>query len=69
MAKKSENAGEPRPRSGQITFVTGVHYRKKTKTLYVTKRKLTFKNGVLIEVGGTTEPEEINLLDTQEKKE
>ena len=32
-APKGDKKAEPRPRSGQITFVTGVHYRKKEKKL------------------------------------
>jgi hypothetical protein len=69
MADKADKAQEPRPRSGQITFLTGVHYHKGKKKLYVTKRKLVFKKGVLVEVSDTGPAEEIDLTDLpQEKK-
>jgi hypothetical protein len=69
MADKADKAQEPGPRSGQITFLTGVHYHKGKKKLYVTKRKLVFKKGVLVEVGDTGPAEEIDLTDLpQEKK-
>jgi hypothetical protein len=67
VADKTEKAEEPRPRSGQITFVTGVHYHKGKKKLYITKRKLTFKNGVLVGVGGTGPAEELQIGDGPQK--
>ncbi len=63
MADKADKQPEPRPRSGQITFVTGVHYREATGKLYITRRKLVFKKGLLVEVGDTGKPEEISVRD------
>jgi hypothetical protein len=62
---KAEKTGEPRPRSGQITFVTGVHSHKGRKKFYITKRKLVFKKGILVEVGDTGPPEELDLSAAQ----
>ncbi len=59
----------PRPRSGQITFVTGVHYHRGKKKLYVTRRKLVFKNGLLVEVGDTGPAEEIDVRAFREKEQ
>jgi hypothetical protein len=45
-----------------------VHYHKGKKKLYVTKRKLVFKKGILVVVGDTGPAEESDLKDLLPEK-
>ncbi len=64
----ADTAEEPRPKSGQITLVTGVHFDRRRKTLHITRRKLVFKKGLLVEVGDTGAADQIPIGDAPPSK-